>query len=147
MSTISPLRIFVADDDEEDIQIMKEALAENHLDISLETSENGQLLLDKLRSIATDKIHTGSVPHLILMDLNMPTKNGFEALKEIREDKQLCTIPVLIFSTSKAQHDISYAYELGANCFVPKPNTIDEWVMVMGKIGSFWAECATLAYD
>ena len=81
------------------------------------------------------------LPQLILLDLNMPRKNGFEALAEIKADENLCKIPIIIFTTSKAPKDIEKAYLLGANCFVSKPNTLDEWCEKMGQLGRFWMHC------
>lgn len=137
------LRILVADDDLEDIQLVKESLLENQLTVDVNDVENGQELLEVLRTKPVPAT-SRQKPHLIIMDINMPRKNGFETLKELKEDKDLRGIPVVIFSTSKAPADIKKAYELGANCFISKPQTASEWHNIIGKLGRFWTECASL---
>ena len=136
-----PFRLLIADDDAEDVQLIKDCLVENHLQASVNDVENGQNLLDTLRK--SERTEKEGKPHLILLDINMPRKNGFEALKEIKQDKDLCSIPVVIFSTSKAEKDIRRAYELGANCFITKPNSSTDWHSTIGKLGRFWIECVT----
>jgi CheY-like chemotaxis protein len=90
------------------------------------------------------KADAKNLPHLILLDLNMPRKGGFEALEEIKSSETLRKIPVVIFSTSNAQKDIEKAYDLGASCFISKPNNLEEWCDKMNKIGKFWVECVRL---
>lgn len=136
-------RIFVADDDQEDIQLLRDCLVENKVIAEISEAANGNELLEKLRNNQTANQHK---PHLILLDINMPRKNGFETLKELKEDKNLCTIPVIVFSTSGSEKDIEKAYELGANCYVSKPRTAKEWVKTIGSIGHFWCDCAKVAY-
>ena len=87
------------------------------------------------------KADAKNLPQLILLDLNMPRKGGLEALEEIKQDEIFRKIPVVVFSTSNAQKDIEKAYELGASCFVNKPNSLEEWCDKMKKIGKFWVEC------
>ena len=138
------LRIIVADDDMEDIQLVKESLEENHLPVNVVEVESGEALLKMLRG-RNDKSIPQLKPHLIIMDINMPKKNGFETLVELKNDKELCAIPVIIFSTSRSQTDIQKAYRLGANCFISKPITSAEWHNTIGKLGRFWIECASLS--
>ena len=83
-------------------------------------------------------------PGLILLDLNMPKKDGREALKEIKQDPRLCTIPVVVLTTSKADTDISRIYELGANSFISKPVSFDSLVEVMKILGRYWFEIVEL---
>lgn len=128
----TPFRILIADDDTDDIQITKDCFVESKLPVQLLEACDGQALLDHLRA------DTRNLPQLILLDLNMPRKSGFEALEEIKKDEIFRKIPVVIFSTSKAQKDIEKAYELGASCFISKPDTLDEWCDKMTKIGNFW---------
>lgn len=75
----------------------------------------------------------------------MPRKNGLEALEELKRDDTLRKIPVVIFSTSDTLRDVERAYELGASCFVTKPNSFDEWCDKMGKLGRFWIECVRVS--
>ncbi|MCW3106614.1 MAG: response regulator receiver protein [Segetibacter sp.] len=131
----SPFRILIADDDTDDVQLTKDCFIENKLPVLINEVCDGQILMDHL------KADTKNLPQLILLDLNMPRKGGLEALEEIKQDAIFRKIPVVIFSTSNAQKDIEKAYELGASCFVSKPNTLEEWCDKMNKIGKFWVEC------
>ena len=140
----APFRVLIADDDVDDIQLTRDCFLENSLPIDVKEVADGQFLLDHLKEIATIK-DTRKLPQLILLDLNMPRKSGFEALKELKEIEALRRIPVIVFSTSKASKDIEKAYELGASCFVSKPNTFEEWCDKMGKLGKFWIECVRVA--
>lgn len=143
-TALLPFRILIADDDEDDIQLTRDCFLDNNLHVSIHEVADGQLLLDLLKgkSKATD---IAVLPQLILLDLNMPRKSGFEALAELKADNKLCRIPVIIFTTSKAPRDIEKAYELGASCFVSKPNTLDEWCNKLGQLGRFWIECVKVA--
>ena len=139
-----PFRILIADDDEDDIQLTKDCFVDNDLPVSIKDVCDGQHLLDLLKKKA-EKISETDLPHLILLDLNMPRKSGFEVLAELKTDLTLCKIPVIVFTTSKAAKDIEKAYELGANCFVSKPNTLDEWCEKLGHLGRFWIQCAKVS--
>jgi CheY-like chemotaxis protein len=139
-----PFRILIADDDEEDIQLTKECLSGNRMPVDVNDVEDGQYLMDLLNSSETGNGQP-QLPQLILLDINMPRKNGLQALKEIKEDAQLCKIPVVMFTTSVAPKDIERAYALGANCYVTKPQSIQEWCKVVGDLGRFWIECVKLA--
>ncbi len=135
ISSSNPFRILIADDDSDDVQLTKDCFDHNKLPVIINDVYDGQILMDRLN---TDLIN---LPHLILLDLNMPRKNGLEALEEIKNNKSFCKIPVVVFSTSKANIDIEKAYELGASCFISKPDTVDEWCDKINKIGKFWIEC------
>ena len=134
----NPFRILIADDDTDDVQLTKECFLENKLPVAIKDVYDGQILMEHL------KAHIKNLPQLILLDLNMPRKSGLEALAEIKKDETLKKIPVVVFSTSKAQKDVEKAYELGASCFVNKPNTLEEWCDKMNKIGKFWIECVSV---
>lgn len=142
--TITPFRILIADDDADDVQLTKDCFAENKLDIAVNDVGDGQILMDHLKEMS-GVAGLKNLPQLILLDLNMPRKNGLEALKELKQDDMLRKIPVVIFSTSNASKDIEKAYELGASCFVSKPNTMEEWCDKMGKLGNFWMECVKVS--
>lgn len=136
----SPFRILIADDDTDDIQLTKDCFLENKLSIDVKDVADGQILLDHLKGMS-GVANSRDLPQLIILDLNMPRKSGLEALEELKADDILRKIPVVIFSTSKASKDVERAYELGASCFVSKPNTLEEWCDKMGKLGRFWMEC------
>ena len=143
INATNPFRILIADDDEDDVQLTKECFIDTKLPVDVKEVGDGQLLIEHLQELK--KSQGGNLPQLILLDLNMPRKNGLEALKELKEDSMLCRIPVVIFSTSKAARDIEKAYELGASCFVSKPSSLEEWCDKMGKLGKFWVECVKVA--
>lgn len=131
----TPFRILIADDDSDDVQLTRDCFLENKLPVLINEVYDGQILMEHL------KADTKNLPQLILLDLNMPRKGGLEVLEEIKKDDTFRKIPVVIFSTSDAEKDIEKAYELGASCFVSKPNTLEEWCDKMNKIGKFWVEC------
>src|SRR3982751_355075 len=126
-TTAKPFRILIADDDFEDFLLIKTTFETNDLNnVHLSHVEDGQYLIDILR--AQGKYNKfGELPNLILLDLNMPRKNGFEVLKEIKDNENLKKIPIIIFTTSQTVRDIDKAYELGANCYISKPQTVGDW--------------------
>jgi CheY-like chemotaxis protein len=137
--------ILIADDDAEDRMLVKEALEENRLKNSLQFVENGEELLDYLRNQGpySDK-HKFPLPGLILLDLNMPKKDGREALKEIKEDPRLRMIPVVVLTTSKAEEDILKTYDLGVSSFITKPVTFAALVEMMKMLTDYWFELVVL---
>lgn len=141
---VKPFTILIADDDSDDVQLTRDCFDENNLPIRVNDVNDGQLLVEHLKNLVSDA-NDRALPQLILLDLNMPRKTGLEALQELKADTRLCRIPVIIFSTSKAQKEIDKAYELGASCFVSKPNTLEEWCDKMGKLGRFWLDCVKVS--
>lgn len=139
-----PFRIMIADDDIDDIQLTKDCFNENKLPVHVYDVGDGQILMDHLKTM-TSVSNSTNLPQLIILDLNMPRKNGLEALEELKRDDTLRKIPVVIFSTSDTLRDVERAYELGASCFVTKPNSFDEWCDKMGKLGRFWIECVRVS--
>lgn len=131
----TPFKILIADDDFDDVQLTRDCFIENKLPVQINQADDGQILMDQLQA------DIKNLPQLILLDLNMPRKSGFEALEEIKSSDAFRKIPVVIFSTSTARKDIEKAYELGASCFISKPNNLEEWCEKMQKIGKFWVEC------
>lgn len=141
---VKPFRILVADDDFEDFQFIKNTFEETKLNVHLSHIEDGQYLIDILK--AQSKFSKlGELPNLILLDLNMPRKNGLEVLKEIKVNPLLCRIPIIIFTTSRMNKDIEQAYEFGASCYVTKPQTSEEWTSTVGNLGRFWIESVKVA--
>jgi len=137
--------ILMADDDADDRLLAKDALAECRLANELHFVENGEELLDYLhRRGKFVNLANSPRPGLILLDLNMPKKDGREALKEIKDDPRLRTIPVVVLTTSSADTDISRIYELGANSFITKPVSFDSLVEVMKILGRYWFEIVEL---
>lgn len=144
MSTSKSIVILMADDDADDRLLAKDALAECRLANDLHFVENGEELIDYLKHRGKFTQTDSPRPGLILLDLNMPKKDGREALKEIKADPELRKIPVVVLTTSKADTDIGRIYELGANSFISKPVSFDSLVEVMKIIGRYWFEIVEL---
>ncbi len=142
------ITILIADDDEDDSMLIREALAESELPMNLYFVSNGEELLDYLynRGKFTNK-NQAPRPGLILLDLNMPKKNGLEVLKDIKQDPSLRHIPVVVLTTSDSKEDIYHTYDLGANSFIVKPVTFASLVEVMKNIGKYWFEIVQLPLD
>lgn len=142
---IHAIQILIADDDEEDRMLIRDALLESRLKNGLQFVEDGEQLLDYLynRGKFSDK-EKYPKPGIILLDLNMPKKDGREALKEIKQDPRLKTIPVVILTTSKAEEDILKTYNLGVSSFITKPVSFEELVAVMKTLNRYWFEIVEL---
>ena len=137
--------ILMADDDPDDRLMTREALEESHLNNDLHLVEDGEELLDYLnRKGKYADPESSPRPGIILLDLNMPRKDGRQALKEIKENEELRNIPVIILTTSKAEEDILRTYHLGANSFISKPVTFNGLVDVIKKLGEYWFEIVRL---
>ncbi|MBF8965602.1 response regulator [Pontibacter sp. FD36] len=145
MKSNRPIVILIADDDAEDRMLIKEALDENRLSNAIQFVENGEELMDYLHNRGKfadkDKYQT---PGLILLDLNMPKKDGREALKEIKADDHLRVLPVVVLTTSKAEEDILRTYDLGVSSFITKPVTFTALVDVMKTLSKYWFEIVEL---
>lgn len=139
------ITILMADDDEDDCLLVREAFTENRLLNDLRFVSDGEELMDYLlqRSHYSDPA-TSPPPGLILLDLNMPRKNGREALKEIKADLCLRHIPVVVLTTSQEQTDILSSYHLGANSYISKPVTFDGLVRVIKSFGNYWLNIVDL---
>lgn len=135
----TPITILLADDDEDDRMMAKDALEESKLANDLHLVEDGEELLDYLlnRGKYTDPA-TAPRPGLILLDLNMPRKDGREALQEIKAIPKLRQIPIVVLTTSKAEEDILRTYDLGVNSFISKPVTFEGLVEVMKGLTQYW---------
>lgn len=137
--------ILMADDDADDRFMVKEALDEVGMEHNLYFVENGEELTDYLnrRGKFTDPA-TSPRPGLILLDLNMPRKDGREALKDIKSDPKLKTIPVVVLTTSKAEDDICGTYDLGVNSFIAKPVSFEALVSIMKILTRYWFQLVEL---
>ena len=145
MTTARSIDILIADDDAEDRMLIIDALKESRLKNRVQEVENGEDLLSYLNNkgyFADKKKYP--TPGIILLDLNMPKKDGREALKEIKADKTLKSIPIIILSTSKAEEDIIKTYNLGVNSFITKPVTFNAMVEVMNALKKYWFEIVEL---
>src|SRR5690606_16488941 len=106
--------------------------------------EDGEELIDYLKQRGKYKDVATPRPGMILLDLNMPRKDGRETLKEIKADPDLKDIPVVIFTTSKAEEDVFRSYQLGSNSFITKPVTFEKLVRVIGALGTYWFKIVKL---
>lgn len=140
-----PVTILMVDDDQDDCLLVKEAFEENRLPIDLRFIEDGESLMDYLyrRGQYSDEALSPR-PGLILLDLNMPRKDGREALREIRSDPQLRTIPVIVLTTSKEEKEVYRSYDLGANSFITKPVTFEALVEIVRLIAKYWLDTVKL---
>ena len=140
-----PVPILMAEDDEDDRLLAQDAFNESCLTNPLFFVKDGEELLDYLyhrgRYTATEKF---PMPGLILLDLNMPRKDGREALQEIKNDPNLKQIPIVILTTSQEEEDIIRSYSLGVSSFITKPVTFEQLVEVIQCIGHYWFEIVVL---
>jgi two-component system response regulator len=142
---MNKIYILVAEDDADDRFLLETAFAENGYSGKLQFVENGVELLDYLRNLNPQ--NAGSENHLpgfILLDLNMPKKDGREVLKELKEDPRFKKIPVVVFTTTKNENEINRCYELGANTYVVKPVGFENLVKTIEDIRSYWFKTAQI---
>lgn len=139
------LVILMAEDDVEDRMLVEEAWEEAHVLNELRFVTDGEELLDYLKhkNQFADKANSPR-PGLILLDLNMPRKDGREALREMKSDPELRHIPVVVLTTSKAEEDIIRSYDLGVNSFITKPVTFEALVDIMKALKRYWFEIVEL---
>lgn len=138
----------MADDDPDDRMLTQEAVSESRFRTALYFVKDGEELMDYLyhRHQYAD-LKLSPQPGLILLDLNMPRKDGREALQEIKADPNLCHIPVVVLTTSQAEEDIHHCYKLGANSFIIKPATYSSLIEVMKTLMKYWFEIVELPTD
>lgn len=137
--------ILMAEDDEEDRLLAREALDESRLINEIYFVENGEQLMAYLRGdFPFDDRNEYPLPGIILLDLNMPKKDGRECLEEIKNIEGLRRIPIVVLSTSKAEEDILRTYDLGVSSFISKPVTFESLVEVMNTLGKYWFEIVEL---
>ncbi|PNU20240.1 response regulator [Geothermobacter hydrogeniphilus] len=137
-----PIEILLVEDNPADVRLTKEALREGKILNNLNVVHDGVEALKYLRGIGE---YAGRPrPELVLLDLNMPKKDGREVLAEVKADEDLKRIPVVVLTTSKAEEDILRSYNLHANCFITKPVDLDQFFGVIKTIESFWLAVVTL---
>lgn len=145
MTGSRPLTILIAEDDEEDRLLTEEALAGAHLVNDLRFVVDGEDLMSYLRRQGNyASADAAPRPGIVLLDLNMPRKDGREALAEIKQDPDLQRIPVVVLTTSKAEEDILRTYELGVNSFITKPVTFAGLVDALQAFSRYWFEIVEL---
>lgn len=140
-----PITILMADDDPDDRMLTEEAWEENQLANELYFVEDGEQLLNYLHRRGEYAHLSGEpLPDLVLLDLNMPKKDGRESLKEIKASPNLRRIPIVILTTSKAEEDILRTYDLGASSFITKPVTFEALVDMVKTLAKYWFEVVEL---
>ncbi len=140
-----PVVFLMADDDPDDRLLVEEAFRESLISNSIYFVEDGVDLMDYLRKQGKfAHSSTAPTPDLILLDLNMPRKDGREALAEIKSDPNLRYIPVVVLTTSKAEEDIMRSYDIGAASYITKPVTFDGLVESIRGLGQYWVQIVRL---
>jgi CheY-like chemotaxis protein len=142
---LTSIVILMADDDEDDRLMTREAFKEARLDNELRFVEDGEELLDYLRYRGKySNPDDAPCPGLILLDLNMPRKDGREALEEIKADPNLKRIPIVVLTTSKAEEDIYRTYDLGVNSYITKPVSFEGLVEIVLSLTQYWFKIVKL---
>ena len=137
-----PVEILLVEDNPGDVRLTVEALHEGKVRNNLNVAVDGVEALAYLRR--EGKYGNASRPDLILLDLNLPRKDGREVLAEIKEDDDLKTIPVVVLTTSSAEQDVLRSYDLHANCYITKPVDLEQFITVVKSIRQFWLTIVTL---
>lgn len=142
--TKEPVVILMADDDDDDYLLTQKALKASKVLNTLVRVSDGEELIEYLLGTGSYEGKETLRPGIILLDLNMPRKDGREALKEIKNHEDLRDIPVVVFTTSKAEEDVYRSYQLGVNSFITKPVTFNNLLEVMTSLGRYWFEIVEL---
>jgi CheY-like chemotaxis protein len=135
------LEVLLVEDNPADALLVREALGKIGIHDQMAQSGDG----DSAATFLQEQLRKNSVPDLIILDLNLPGKNGATLLAELKSDPRLRHIPVVVFSSSQSDFDIARSYQLGANCYVAKPLDLQRFFWAVGKIADFWYGCASLA--
>ena len=143
--TVEPLELLLVEDNPGDVRLTEEALREGRVYNKIHMVDDGVEALAFLRR--EGRYANAHRPDLILLDLNLPKKDGREVLAEIKADKSLKLIPVVVLTTSEAEQDILRAYNLHANCYVTKPLDLDQFMSVLKSIENFWLTVVKLPHD
>jgi CheY-like chemotaxis protein len=136
------VEILLVEDNEGDVGLIEEVLEEINIRSNLHVATDGEEAILYLHG--EGKFSGSPSPDIVLLDLNLPKKDGREVLEEIREDNRLKKIPVVVLTTSQAEKDIMRAYELHANAYVNKPLDFDQFINVVKSIANFWLEIVKL---
>lgn len=137
-----PIEILLVEDNPGDVRLTLEALKEAKVKNTLRVARDGVEALAVLRQ--EGQFASACIPDLILLDLNLPKKDGREVLAEIKKDNRLRSIPVVVLTTSDAEQDILRSYDLHANCYVTKPVDLDQFIQVVESIEGFWLSIVKL---
>ncbi len=138
----NPIEILLVEDNPGDVRLIKEVFKDAKIYNSMQVAFDGEAALQILRKEGV--YENSSRPDLILLDLNLPKKDGREVLKEIKVDEELKCIPVVILTTSNAEEDLIETYKMNANCYITKPVDLDQFINVVESIENFWLSIVKL---
>ncbi len=139
------VRILLVEDNRGDVRLTQEVLKDSSVNALLDIVSDGEQAIDFLRK--QNGFANAQRPDIILLDLNLPKKGGMEVLKEIKTDKALKKIPVIILTTSDASYDIEKAYDLHANCYIQKPVDFDDFARVIRLVETYWFSAVKLSSE
>lgn len=138
----NPIEILLVEDNPGDVRLIKEVFKDAKIYNAMQVAYDGETAMEILRR--KGEYMDGSYPDLILLDLNLPKKDGREVLREIKEDENLKCIPVVILTTSNAEEDLIETYKMNANCYITKPVDLDQFINVVKSIENFWLSIVKL---
>ncbi|QJW89047.1 response regulator [Spirosoma taeanense] len=138
------MTILIADDDTDDRMFLEQAMRQNGYTQTIRFVEDGEELMEYLRREGRYAETSAPWPNLLILDLNMPRKNGFQALEEIKDDPKLRRLPVVVMTTSSADEDVIKTYNLGVNSFVTKPFNFNRLVEMIGALKTYWMDTVKL---
>lgn len=136
LNNMNPIKVLLIEDNPGDVRLIQETLKENRLITELDIISDGEEAVNYLKK--TGKYKNESDPDLILLDLNLPKRDGREILAEIKNDDDLRRIPVIVLTSSTAESDIYKSYDLNANCFISKPVDLNSFIDTIKSIENFW---------
>lgn len=142
MSDTSPIEILLVEDNPGDVVLVREAFAEAHIANTLHVAKDGEEAMRYLRKEANHA--EARRPDLVILDLNLPRKDGREVLADVKGDPDLRSIPVIVMTSSSAEEDIVRSYDLHANAYVTKPLDIDQFLIAVRRIEDFWLQLVRL---
>jgi CheY-like chemotaxis protein len=142
---LRPIVMLLVEDNPGDVRLTREALKENKIEVNLQVVEDGEQASDYI--FQRGEFADAEPPDIILLDLNLPKKDGREVLEEIKGDPRLKRIPVVVLTMSKAEEDILRAYDLHANCYISKPIDLPQFIQVVKTIEDFWFTIVRLPSD
>jgi two-component system response regulator len=125
------IKVLLVEDSQADARLIKEVFRDEKIMVDLDIARDGEEAMEYL-------LREGNNPDLVILDLNLPRKDGREVLAEIKENKSLRTIPVVILTTSQSEEDIIKSYKLNANCYVTKPIDLDQFIKIIKSLDEFW---------
>lgn len=142
MTPVKDVEVLLVEDDPGDVELIKEGLNGAKIFINLHVVDDGVKAIKYLKR--EGPYGNASRPDLIILDLNLPKKDGKDVILEVRNDERLKSIPIVVFTTSASEEDFSRCYELGANCCITKPIGLDEFMKIVKSIKDFWVTIVKL---